>query len=192
VELPLKEIKMLYLSQSINPIDFWSEAISRVLTTESERIYFSDHSLYSNQIYTRLEEGMKKVFLPPLSVYVIGQVLKYLDYKTIMTEVRYLNKSFLWLTQQNLQYVEGLDRSAILAATLNSVYDGSTKMPIVHHPYYTQCEKLKIIYQLSGGEEKTVKFRHKKLRRFMEDLFTRVDLFQNLKDLQIYFSHSQS
>jgi hypothetical protein len=192
VELPLKEIKMLYLSQSINPIDFWSEAISRVLTTESERIYFSDHSLYSNQIYTRLEEEMKKVFLPPLSVYVIGQVLKYLDYKTIMIEVRYLNKSFLWLTQQNLQYVEGLDRSAILAATLNSVYDGSTKMPIVHHPYYTQCKKLKIIYQLSGGEEKGVRFKHKKLRRFMEDLFTRVDLFPNLKDLQIHFSHSQS
>jgi hypothetical protein len=143
-------------------------------------------------MFQDLEKGIKKHLLFPLSIYTTCQVLKFLDYKTIMTKIRYLNKSFIWLTQETLQYIEGLNKQAILRASLKEIYEGTVRMPIVNHPYYTNCERLKIIYQVLNKENKyPTDKKHKLLRRFMEDLFTRVTLFPNIKYLYIHFSHNQ-
>jgi tetraacyldisaccharide-1-P 4'-kinase len=96
----------LYFTKTINPPKIWIKAITQCHLNESERFYFSDHVLFSNDMFEKLEKNRKNNFLHSLSIYTMSQILKFLDYQTIMTQIRYLNKSFFSLTQESIQYIE--------------------------------------------------------------------------------------
>ena len=108
-----------------------------------------------------------------------------------MTRVRYLNKSFLTLTQNKLHYMPGLKKKAVLKVSLHEVYQGQERMPMLNHPYYTYCTELKVIYQLRRDEE------HGSMHNdyesmLMQDLFTVKNLFPNMIKLKLIVSHSHT
>lgn len=111
-------------------------------------VYFADHLLYSNMIYTKSKISVDINLLGILTIVPTCAVLSFLDYKFLMTRVRYLNKSFLTLTQNKLHYMPGLRRKAVLKVSLHEVYQGQERMPMLNHPYYTHCTELKVIYQV--------------------------------------------
>ena len=188
---PTKHIKQVYFGSKINPVEFWKPAIARFLETGCERVYFSDHLVYSNQIYARLRETThRKVYFGPLDSFVVGQILKYLEYEEVMTTVRYLCKSFIQYTQNKCHYIEDIKKKAQMRVSLNEVYNGSAMMPIVNHPYYTNCSQLKLVFQICSKVINDPKKTKELLSQFMNDLFSKSVLFPNLKNLKIIFCHS--
>lgn len=184
------KLHKIYFDDQVDPAFYWKSAFDRIEETKEEKVYFADHSLYSNYIYESAQHIKDWNMLGPLRLIAVGQVLKYLDYKFIMTTVRYLNKSFLVLTQAKCHYIPEIKREALLKVSLHEVYEGKNRMPIIRHPYYTNCVELKIIYQ--KWEENDTKYKTKLNydKMFMTDLFGVDKLFRTIKKLKIFVAHS--
>ena len=107
-----------------------------------------------------------------------------------MTIIRYLNKSFLYFTENLLHYTPGLEHHADLRCNLAKIYHGKCKIPPLCHAYYQKCTKLDIIYYRSI--EKDANKKSKVETMFFIDLFQRKELFPNVKELSIYVSHTHA
>lgn len=93
-------------------------------------MYFSDIPIYSKDIEkTTLLESMK--LIGPLGMVATGQILKFLDYKSVMVTMRYLNKGFLKLTTSNLNFIP-CNKTAIMKVSLVEVYKGRSGMKLNH------------------------------------------------------------
>ena len=144
--------------------------------------------MHSNFILSGVKKLSHQNYVGKLSWYVIGHVLEYLDYKTVMATIRYLNKSFLFFTERLLHYVPGLDLHAYLKCNLSDMYNGKCKIPPLCHAYYQKCTKLNIIYFRTTLKD--INNKSKIETMFFIDLFQRKELFPKLKELSIYVSHS--
>jgi hypothetical protein len=123
---------------------------------------FGDQLIYSKKIYRKYKSKVgSNPKLGSLSKFLVGVLLSYFSYKEIMTVLRYIDSNLLIFSQDFIHYVPGLTKNAILRASLYEIYTGKSKMPPLCHPYYTQCESLKIIYRVSK-----LKFEKKGKHRF--------------------------
>jgi hypothetical protein len=120
----------LHFNDEVDLDETFGEIINELFLNKNDRVYFSDYNLFSNHMFEDIDKKSKKHFLHPLSIYTTSQVLRFLDYRTIMTKIRYLSKSFIWLTQEHIQYIEGLNKQALLRASLYEIYKGEVRMPI--------------------------------------------------------------
>mmetsp|Transcript_25012 Transcript_25012/g.28718 ORF Transcript_25012/g.28718 Transcript_25012/m.28718 type:complete len:518 (+) Transcript_25012:452-2005(+) len=150
-----------------------------------------DTLVYSNEIYHKLKTNpVPTRLIGPLKKFMTGLIMDCLEYEFVMRKIRYLNKSFIVFTQENCHYSCHMIRKAYLKTSLREIYDGSKRMPIVNHPYYTNCTKLTIMYQQCKIKDslcKPCEFDE----MFFADIFTHKRLFPLLKELKIVVSHSQ-
>jgi hypothetical protein len=105
-----------------------------------------------------------------------------------MTKIRYLNKSCLKYTEEYLNYIEGMERKAVIKTSLKELYSGKIYIPMLNHAYYTNCTSLTIYYEksITGCFKDTSDLD----LRFMTDLFGIKPLFPQLRELKIVVSGS--
>lgn len=133
-------------------------------STENEKVlksqafmspcYLSDLNPFSNKLYDKIKQSeFTGKYLGTLDTYTFGQILSFLDYKTILCTVRYVSKPFLQFTSEHMNYIEGLQANAYLRVDLNKVYNGKIKMPPLRHAYFENCTNLTLIYTNSIEKE---------------------------------------
>ena len=176
---------------AVNPVFYLSPAFQRFEDTKEDQMYFSDVLVYSNIIYQNAKENTTTMkLIGPIKKFVTGIIMDFIDYKFMMTKIRYLNKSFLVFTQENWHFSMRMDRKAYIKISLMDTYEGLKAMPMLNHPYYKNWTKLTIIYQYSR-----LKDNHSMKKEYndmlMIDLFEKNKLFPSLKTLKIYASHSK-
>ena len=186
----IKDLHQAYFREPLNPAFYWKHGFDRWLISGNKRVYMVDHQLYSNYISESAKTLKDWKFIGPLSLIPTGQVLNFLDYRFMMTTVRYLNKSFLVLTQSHCKYIPDMKREAVLKASLHEIYTGEYRMPILRHPYYTNCNKLKILYQKCEKQDSLCMSKLNYDKMFMIDLFSVDTLFPEMKKLKVVVSHS--
>ena len=146
---------------------------------------------HSNNIYQHSkEENRIANYIGPIKQFLIGVILDYVDYKFFMTIIRYLNKSFLAFTHENYHYWQLMKRKAYIKVNLKEIYEGYWEAPNLCHPYYSNWEKLIIIYQKWKISDMYWEKQEYNLM-FIRDLFEKEWLFPCLKTLKIIVSHSQ-
>lgn len=100
-------------------------------------VYLCDTKVYSNLIYEHVKDvDLNQKCLGKLDTYITGHILGFLDYKTIMSNIRYLNKSFIKFTTDMLHYIPDLKKDAFIRVKAPKMYKGVDKMPPLRHPYY--------------------------------------------------------
>jgi hypothetical protein len=159
-----------------------------VIKAENCRTYLSDYDeVFSNLIYKNSHTPNLKL-LGDLGNIETGQVLKFLDYETVMNKIRYLNKSFIMYTEEYLDYIEGMERKAVIKTSLKELYSGEMHMPMLNHAYYAKCTSLAVYYEKStaGCFNDTSDLD----LRFLTDLFGIKPLFPELRELKIVVSAS--
>jgi hypothetical protein len=168
----------------VNPYFTPSEPLE-VICSKDYTIYLSDYEVCSNLIYENSHTTHLKL-LGELGNVANGQVLKFLDYETVMTKIRFLNKSFLKYTEEYLDYIEGMERKAVIKTSLKELYNGKIYIPMLNHSYYTKCTSLTIYYEksIAGCFNDTSDLD----LRFLTDLFGIKSLFPQLKELKIVVS----
>ena len=133
----------------VDPNTYLLSAFQRYNDIGVDEMQLRDVSIYSNDIYLNsFEISPSTKLIGIFRMFLSWIIMEYFDYRFIMTKLRYLNKSFLVFTQENLHYVHNLDRKAYLKMNLQEMYDGSFRMPLLNHPYYQKWTKLTIIYQI--------------------------------------------
>ena len=129
------------------------------------------------------ENDIRYKFIGPLSKYLISKIAEYLNYKEIMIIMRYLNLSFLDLTTNLIHYFPSVRKHALLKANLTKIFMGESIMPIITHPYYKNCETLKIIYDVG---EVPNEYQGMFEDLFMKSLFESKELFPHINSLEIH------
>jgi hypothetical protein len=145
-----------------------------------EWMHLSEQSLVSNFVYSKYKNQIPNPRSGCLSKYLMGIICSYFGYKDTMTTLRYLSKSWVIFTQDNLYYIPDLDTSAVLKVSAFEVYQGEKSMPLVTHPYYTNCTELDLIYQLNSEKANT--------GVTMQNNYE-IDLFPKLLNLSVKYSH---
>lgn len=179
-----------YFRGNLNPAFYWKQGLDRCISLGNDRAYMADHQLYSNYIYENSQKIRDWKLFGSLTLAPTGQVLNFLDYRFVMSKVRYLNKSFLALTQSYCNYMPEVKKEAVMKVSLYEVYEGKQRMPILRHPYYTNCSKLKILYQKCEKKDVLCKSKTDYDKMFFVDLFEVCTLFPELKRLKVAVSHS--
>ena len=142
--------------------------------------------VYSNTIYQNAKTSSPPTRLfGPIKKFVTGIIMDFVDYKFMMTKLRYLNRSFLIFTKENCHFSQRMDRKAYIRINLKEAYEGLAAIPMLNHPYYTNCTKLTIVYQLCKFKDNNWK-KPEYNQMFMRDLFERSKLFPWIKTLKIY------
>lgn len=98
-----------------------------------------------------------------------------------------------WLVfTQEYTHLAHFDMSAEIWVSAEEVYEGIEPMPMVRHPYYTMCNRLKIYFRENREmtKRKWTKTEHNKLTYLFEDLFWKDLFFPNLEELEIKQTHS--
>ena len=152
-------------------------------TSSNYGLELSEQVLPSSMILKIHENDIIFKFFGPLSKYIVSKIAEYLSYKEIMTKMRYLNLSFLHLTTNLIQYFPSIEKYALMKVNLTKVFMGESMMPIITHPYYKNCETLKIIYDV-GEAPKEYEGMFEEF--FMRALFESKELFPNIKSLDIH------
>ena len=153
-------------------------------------MFLDDMLLYSNTIYQDIKtRSSPSRLFGPIEKFVTGVIMDFVDYKFMMTKLRYLNKSFLVFTQECCHFSQRMDRKAYIKINLKEAYEGLEAIPMLNHPYYTNCTKLTVLYQICKGKDSNWK-KTEYNQMFMRDLFERSKLFHSIKTLKIYVSHS--
>ena len=176
---------------AVNPVFYLSPAFQRFTETREDQMFFSDILVYSNAIYqnSKASPPPSKLF-GPIKKFVIGIITDFIDYKFMMMKFRYLSKSFLIFTQENCHLNQSMDKKAYIKINKKETYEGLVAIPMLNHPYYTNCTKLTLVYQLwkiKDSNWMTPEYS----QMFMRDLFERSKLFPWIKTLKIYMPHSQ-
>ena len=174
----------------VNSFTFLSPAFKRFEETNEDEMHLSDMVVYSNIIYKKAKaECIPSRLIGPIKKFVTGIIMDFIDYKFLMTRVRYLNKSFIIFTQENWHYSFHMIRKAYMKVSLMEVYNGTIRIPMIYHPYYTNCTKLTLIYQLWKDKDSLWKDTSIEAR-FIKELFEDNLLFPLLNELKIWVSHS--
>jgi hypothetical protein len=87
-----------------------------------------------------------------------------------------------------MNYIEGMERKAIIKTCLKELYSGKIYIPMLNHSYYTECTSLTIYYEKSIAG--CFKDPSDLDLRFMTDLFGIKPLFPQLRELKIVVSGS--
>ena len=174
----------------INSFSFLASAFLRYEETKEDEMYLNDMVVYSNQIYKIAKAAeLPTRLIGPIKKFVTGLIMNYLDYKFLMTKIRYLNKSFIVFTQENWHYSCHMIRKAYMKVSLMEVYNGTSRIPMIAHPYYTNCTKLTLIYQLCKDKDSSCKDPSIE-SKFIKELFEDNLLFPLINELRIWVSHS--
>jgi len=138
----------------VNTLSFLKPAFDRYNETQQDTMHLSDTIVYSNLIYLNAKDHpVPTRLLGPLKKFVTGVVMDFIDYKFLMTTVRYLSKSFLVFTQENCHYSSHMDRKAFIRVSLKEMLEGTVRIPMLNHPYYSNCTRLTLIYQAGEGPD---------------------------------------
>jgi len=176
---------------AINAYYFLKPAFDRYKKTKDNEMRLHDTVVFSNVICSRVrDKSVPLRLLGPLKEYVVGLVADYLDYRFLMVRVRYLSRSFVVFTQDICRYSAGIHRKAYLKTSLMEVFEGTERMPMLNHPYYLNCNKLTIVHQEYKWYSNGVSSSDNEMK-FMQDLFTEMNLFPCLESLKIVVSHWQ-
>lgn len=152
-------------------------------------VYLCDTKVYSNLIYEHVKDvDLNQKCLGKLDTYITGHILGFLDYKTIMSNIRYLSKSFIKFTTDMLHYIPDLKKDAFIRVKAPKMYKGVDKMPPLRHPYYKNWESLNVIYIVTEKNDTSVKSKYDTM--LLIDLFYQDELFPNCKELTITPIHS--
>ena len=146
--------------------------------------------IFSNQLYEELRDSHETLnLIGPLKMNVVSLISAFLDYKFLMTTLRYLNKSFIALTQDIWHHSFNRVREASIKVSLSEAYEGKSPLPLVMHPFYTNCTKLRLIYQICKGKDHL--WADPSIEgKFLKELFEYHTLFPHLNQLKIFVSHS--
>ena len=176
---------------NVNPVAYLSNVFQRFNETGEDEMHLNDVLVYSNIIYQNSKANPSPTrLIGPVKKFVTGIIMDFIDYKFMMTRIRYLNRSFLVFTQENCHYSQRMDKKAYIKANLKEIYEGELAIPMLNHPYYTNWTKLTIIYQICRFKDSNWS-KQEYNNIFMKDLFERSLLFPSIKTLKIIASHSR-
>lgn len=150
---------------------------------------FAEIEISSNLIYYEWKRMKLRSYIGSMDCYLVGNILKYLDYRTIMLTIGYLNKSFMCFIREMLLYVPNLERKSTLKVDLYAVFQGFTKVPLLRHPYYMNCQTL----DLFTVECKSSILDHNQFEKWlMMDLFQKEGQFPHINELIVSVSPTYS